>query len=156
MVEKVLEHGSFSVEGCQLVLVTPGTLGLFWEQVAPILEVGREYWEEFATIDSIVSSIVLGQRDLWLACDDGGVFLVMLTEISTYPTKSSFRILWIGGSNLKRALPFLDYIELLCARKGIKLVEVAGRPGWLRVLEKNGYVYRSTLMAKDISELREH
>lgn len=151
-----LEHGLSSSDDCQLILVTPNTLALFWEQVEPLLEVGREHWEEYETIESLLASILASKRDLWLALDDGGVFLAMITEVVTYTKQQTLRIRWIGGSNLKKAFEFLDFIELMCARRGIKTIEVLGRLGWLRLLEGKGYEYRATLLVKDISGLKEH
>ncbi len=152
----LLEHGSSSVEDCQLILVTPDTLGLFWDEVVPLLEEGKEYWEEYETLGSIFKSIFLKEKDLWLTLDDGGVFLAVLTKIETYHLQQTFRILWIGGRNLKKAFGFLEFVELMCARRGIRTVEVLGRPGWLRLLEKSGYEFHSVLLTKDISGVKEH
>ena len=150
------ELGSSSGETCQLVLVTPGTIDLFWEQVIPLFLQSSKYWEEYTSIDGILASILDGERDLWIAMDDGGVFIAMLTEIVLYPKKKVLRFALIGGSNLKKALQFLDFIELMCVRKGIKSSEVWGRQGWLRVLKRNGYKYQSILLSKDLSEVKEH
>jgi hypothetical protein len=134
----------------------PQGVDMMWERISALLFMGREYWEKYTSMEEIKKRIKKGQYQLWLAEDSGGPYLAMLSTIDIYPKQKVLRIFWMGGTRLDETLPLLDYIELWAHRSGCGMVEVIGRWGWMRVLDKYGYDPRSVLLVKDISGIREH
>ena len=153
----ILAPGISSDEEPQtLHLMQPPGVDISWDRIAALLLTGREYWEKYTSLEDIKERIKKGQYQLWLAEDLGGPYLAMLSTIDIYPKQKVLRIFWMGGQRLESALPLLDFIELWAHRSGCEMVEVMGRWGWMRVLDKFGYMPKSILLVKDISGIREH
>ena len=150
-----LKTKSFPKE-VQLTLVNESTLEIFWPWTAQHLLKGAKYWNDYMTLDNIKESIMKGHMQLWIGSDEGGPLISLVTEINVYPTIRVLRLLFIGGSNFSYTKGFLEFIELWASRQGITRVELLGRIGWARILYHEGYEYHSTLISKDISDLKEH
>lgn len=141
----------------QLLLVSPKTLPVVWNQARSMLVAGREHWEAFATLESLYSDLANGKFQLWLMNSDDEFLLAMLTEILVYPTTKVMRILWMGGEELQVAIDqFFDFLELWAWRQGINSIDVVGRKAWVRLLRSRGYAQTRYIVSKDISHLREH
>ncbi len=139
-----------------LLLVTPDLLATMWDRVVPLLLQGRQYWEEFSTIDALRAQIEAGQMQLWLCLDEDGPFIGFLTQFDIYPKTKVCRIVWISGQGLSRVLYALPSIEIWAKRQGASRVEVLGRVGWIKLLENGGYELKSFLLAKDLSGMEVH
>ena len=140
----------------QLILASPLTYKYYWDVCSQHLLKGEEFWGQFMTLNDIEQAIIEQRMQLWIAGDDGGPYMTMLTEVNLYPSTRTLRLLYVGGENMRRVFPFLQFIELWAHRQGCQMVEVLGRPQWLAILERFGYEFTSVLVGKDISQLKEH
>ena len=141
----------------QLLLVSPSQLPLAWPHAVPLLEEGKEYWQDFATLDSLYQDLSASKLQLWMMNCDTEFILAMLTEIGIYPTTKIMRILWIGGSEVNGAIDqFLDFAELWAHRQGVSRLQVIGRKGWVRKLKGRGYKQTQWIVSKDITGIKEH
>jgi hypothetical protein len=129
---------------------------MMWEYAEDLLLGGREYWEEFYTLDHLKTALLAGHMQLWLVGEPYTPRLAILTEFFGYPLKRELNILWIGGTGLKRGLIFLDSIELWAVRQGATASIVKGRQGWVRMLDEHGYSPCAVVLRKDLSDLKEH
>ncbi|KKK85497.1 hypothetical protein LCGC14_2772700, partial [marine sediment metagenome] len=97
----------------QLLLVSPDTLPDVWGHTLDLLEEGKEYWEKWATLESIYRGIARGKIQLWLMNDEDEFLLAMLTQITKSPKGSVLKITWVGGVDVDDAIKlFFDYMEL--------------------------------------------
>ncbi len=141
----------------QLLFVDPELLDHVWSDAVLLLEAGKKYWEEFATLESIYGALKNRTMQLWLVNDENEFLLGILTELIVHPTISEMRIVWIGGTDLDCAAElFLDYMELWAYKQGAFRVRVTGRKAWIRKLLPYGYSVESYTVTKDISHMREH
>ena len=139
-----------------LFKVIPTVLPQLWDGVIPLFEKGIKYWDVFMELEDIYKLIQSGKYDLWLVMENTDVLLAILTEILNYPRVKVLRILYVGGTDLDRALEALDQLELWAKRDGATRCEVSGRMGWIRKLHSRGYNLESYLLTKDLSGLTEH
>lgn len=153
-----LEPGFSSVEeDLQLRIIQTSDLPKIWPHLISLFTKGRQYWEKHYSLADIYASILSGVTQLWVAKDEAhDVKLAMLTEVRVYPQTKVLRIIYLGGSQLKRALHHLEFVELWARRQGCASVEVLGRTGWLRRLETEGYEFEAVFLTKDLSEIKEH
>lgn len=145
-----------SLDRFQLVSASGPSADIWWALAAPLFLEGAAEWERFLDLDDIHHELVAGRFRLWMALDGEGVTLALLTSEEEYPKRKVLRLLWMGGSELKSALPMLEIIELWAARRGVRTVEVLGRRAWARVLRPYGYAPRSVLVTKDLTRVKEH
>lgn len=127
-----------------------------WDDIELFLKRGSEHWEEYYTLEWIFESLVSGKMMVWWLADDGGRFMLGLTEILDYPVRSVLRILWIGGSNLRYSLPALTYADIIAVRLKCSRIEVIGRKGFRKVLGSFGYEQKAVLYVKDLDDMKEH
>lgn len=157
MMEGMLEYKYPLETGYQFMLVTPTSLPHVWKKVVPLLISTEARWGHFTTLDHIYKGLLGEDLQLWVASNvDAEVFIATLTCLVTYPTMRVLRILWVGGEEIKKVLPMLDYIELWAKAQGAREVIFEGRPGWHRLLGKRGYRLKAHLFGKDISNLTVH
>jgi hypothetical protein len=140
-------------EDYYLAIVPPLHVNDIWFKVLPHLMKGKEYWEDFYTIEQIKDALVLGRQQLWVMVDRPGKILLFacLTQIDEFPNKRVLRILYLGGSDLHRGMiKEMAKIEKWALEKGATMVDFLGRPEWAglmkaRKYEVPGYVFRKEL-----------
>lgn len=99
--------------------------------------------------DDIYNLILQEKMQLW-GIHDGDLKAVAVTEIIIYPKIKRLRIVLIGGHEI-------DFWEALAEKtfndfakeKGCSGIEILGRRGWVRRLEKYGYQELETIVVKD-------
>jgi len=151
-----VQPGSSSDNPPRLFKVVPAVLEQLWDGVVPLFEKGKEYWEVFMSLEDIYRLIATGHYDLWLIMDDSDVLIVLLTELIQYPSVRVLRSLYVGGSDIDRALEALDQLELWARRSGVTRCEFSGRAGWEKKLRSRGYRRESVLLTKNLTGLTEH
>jgi len=150
------ELGRPLVQDHQLILVSPDLIDNFWPTCSQHFLQGKEHWIEFSSLEDIKKGIEEMHSQLWVATDEAGPHMTMLTEINDYPSMRTLRLLYIGGSHFRRVKAFLEFVELWASRHGVTKVELLGREAWIKVLFDMGYDYKATLIEKDISDIKEH
>ena len=127
-----------------------------WEDVEPLLKQGEELLAPWYSLADIHTLLHGGRLVLWTAADEGGIVLVMLVELIKFPASEIVRVLYIGGSGVKRILPLVDFLHLWARRQGADRIEINGRPGWLRLLEPKGYLFESITLVRELDDVKEH
>ncbi len=154
--QTALEHAPNSVDDFAIMLWSGPPVDYIWEDVEPLLKQGEEWLSPYYSLSDIHTLLRGGKLVLWTAADEGGIVLVMLVEIVSFPACTLTRILYIGGSGVKRILPLIDFLHLWARRHGADRIEVNGRPGWLRLLEPMGYLFESITLVRELDDVKEH
>ncbi len=152
----VTEAGRSSVERIELQLVADdATLAVVWPDVERWLLRAPKYWQDHFAIEDIRKFVKDGKAQLWVEFDEGGPHIAAITEVIEYPKKRALKVLWVGGSDVKRAFQSLGYIEIWARRSKCETVEILGRPAWLRLLKPFDYREKAVYLEMDISSLWE-
>ncbi|WP_375656292.1 hypothetical protein [Bartonella sp. MR63HLJHH] len=118
------------------------------ERIAPYLEEiiasFREYVERFKheiTLQELIESICSGKKQLWLVLDDEERFLaVVTTQIQqTVLGKKRALICECSGKGVLDQVDNLQVAEDWARENGAFEMEILGRLGWKRALDKQGY-----------------
>ena len=109
-----------------------------WRLLAPAVALSSGRY----TQHSIMLALMRGTNQLWTWWNDGEMVAAVVTELNDYPNKLRVcDMLFCSGRNMNLwCLPLLAAIETWAAEQGTKLMCVAGRIGWERVLKD----YRKT------------
>lgn len=133
-----------------LVLVTPQLTDTFWEHLEPLLLHAKEQWHDYLDLDDIRAGLERGIYQAWLAGDEDGYYLGLLTEIQEFPSIRLLRVLWLGGSHFIRARHLLAHVEDWGRRRGCDRCEIVGRRKWEHVLEPHGYEFKGAILHKEL------
>lgn len=125
----------------KVTLIPPDKLDSILGSVSKYIENAIEYSNNEVTIDSIVKELYTGYKQLWVISDDRFKIVgACVTELSNYPNKRVVRIILLGGTGLDSWAKLVsDTIGSWGKGFGATAIEVIGRKGWIRVLEKQGY-----------------
>ncbi|WP_375693339.1 MULTISPECIES: hypothetical protein [unclassified Bartonella] len=118
------------------------------ERIAPYLEdiiaSFREYVERFKheiTLQELIEAICSGKKQLWLVLDDDERFLAAVTTQiqQTVLGKKRALICECSGKGVLDQVDNLLFVEDWARENGAFEIEILGRLGWKRALDKQGY-----------------
>jgi len=107
------------------------------------------------TVKDTYKLLLNNQQQLWLGLNEKEkkIELAFTTQIITYPTQKHLQIHLTGAEphTLDNWLhSWSKPLEDFCKENDIKLIECAGREGWLKVLGKLGYRKYVTVLVKEL------
>lgn len=124
----------------KLILVEWDDVPRYWPHIEHWMELGLEVSLAYRPPD-ILFSLLLGQRQLWIAEDETGeVFAFTVTEILNTPRAKILWSLVTGGKKIDAWVHFEGAISEWARKLGCKAFEGPGRKGWERKMEKFGFV----------------
>lgn len=93
------------------------------------------------TVDSVMASIYGGYNALWFAFNDDGKSVgALVTEIETYPNRTMLNLIFCAGDDLEDwHEEMLDILEKYGRDNGCDGMELIGRYGWKKFLQKHGW-----------------
>lgn len=104
--------------------------------------------------EDMVIACIEKRMQLWIAFDEETKFIkgVTITQMNSYPRKSSITICFTGGADLESwYTPLLTMIEEYAKKINVDIIEVAGRAGWKKFLvERSGFKDVIRLYAKNV------
>lgn len=118
------------------------------ERIAPYLEEViasfRAYVERFKheiTLQEVIEAICSGKKQLWLVLDDDEQFLAAVTTQlqQTVLGKKRALICECSGKGVLDLVDNLQVVEGWARENGAFEIEILGRLGWKRALDKQGY-----------------
>jgi len=119
-----------------------------WNELEPMLRRSTERTCCYEPIDLLMLAGT-GQVGIWLCMRGEEIDAVLVSQVTTYPRRRIFEMLFAGGSNLRAwrdaAVAALDKHarELGCTH-----VACAGRPGWARAW--GGHATGDIIMVREI------
>lgn len=133
-----------------LRLIESHKIDAFWDKIEDrirsSLEVDNEY---YASPHEIHSSLLLGERQLWIANEESDKNTIFVTKILllNYRKTFIFEICEGGEINWEQLLTqFIDYAQ----EQGCTKLMIMGRRGWKRVLSSYDFKETSVILTKDI------
>ncbi len=118
-----------------------------WEWVEPLI--GRVCSDEsvgFSTED-ILTKLQTRQMQLWVVPEKAA----MVTQVLVYPQHKVLLVPILAGDDMDEWLP--DIVETLvffAKHMGCKYIEERGRPGWGKVLDKDGFRKAFVTLRKEV------
>lgn len=79
-------------------------------KLRPLLEKGREYWEDYYTMKDIKLALIKGDMQLWVGVEESEIKLMLLTTLVVYPRSVWLRIPFVSGERVRDALYYLPNI----------------------------------------------
>ena len=141
---------------CQVTGVHAAFVHTVWDAVAELLEPAVERSNGRMNMATLRRSIEARDKQLWLAHVDGDVIAAWVTQVNEYPDVRVCEMLF-GGGRLGEIQMWLDLglnsVEGSARDKGCGLIELVGRPGWRRELERRGYRHSHVVMEKSVEAL---
>ena len=107
------------------------------------------------TLEDSKQSLLNGQQQLWIGINENTeqIDLAFTTQIIPYKTQKHLQIHLTGAEphTLENWLhSWSKPLEDFCKENDIKLIECAGREGWIKVLGKLGYRKYVTVLVKEL------
>lgn len=116
-----------------------------WELLKPAAARNGLYTKE-----SVLSGLLAGEFQLWVAEAGDKLTMAAITEVADYPARRVGIVVLLGGEELDRCLPFLDTMEAWAKSVGCQRFVGSGRPGLSKKLAARGYKVTSMALAKDL------
>lgn len=106
---------------------------------------------EFYDLPELYTEIQNGLMDLWVVVVDGQIKVVGLCGVERHVKKFSYHVYWVGGTGfLKCRRQAIRQVEEYAKIVGASCLFITGRPGWVRAMEKDGYVVDTYRLRKDL------
>lgn len=93
----------------------------------------------------VVQAVIQGSMQLWAGDDACAV-----TEIIHYPKKKTLHV-FLAGGKMETILDMQESAAQWGKLQGCDTLTIAGRHGWLKVLNKHGWEPSFSVMSKEIS-----
>jgi hypothetical protein len=111
-----------------------------WGTVEPYLKKALKYTVGKYEPEDVRSLVVDYGYPLWIAFDDEGIKGAVITRFIQYPRKKYLFLEFCGGRDgFSWKAPMLDVLRSWAKDNGCDGIEGAGRAGWRKVFEKDGY-----------------
>lgn len=109
--------------------------------VRPLLEKALSHAHGEVAYEDVINDCAMGNKQLWVVSDKlYRMKAAAITELSDYPRMRVARVLFLGGNGLPDWSDELrEAIEKWARQWGAYRVDVLGRKGWERILDKHGY-----------------
>lgn len=111
-----------------------------WGTVEPYLKNALKYAGGKYEPEDVRSLVINYGYPLWIAFDDEGIKGTVITRFIQYPRKKYLFLEFCGGRDgFSWKAPMLDVLRSWAKDNGCDGIEGAGRAGWRKVFEKDGY-----------------
>lgn len=123
-----------------------------WMRILPHLLKGKEHWEQFYFADDIRNNLANGRQQLWIMLEgETNVIGCVLGQVDAFPTQTSLRIFFLGGTGFKRNMfDEIKKIENWARQKNVTLIDFLGRDEWYPLLKEIGYVSPGRVYRKEL------
>jgi hypothetical protein len=141
-----------AVNDIQYGAVPPHLISELWPFAEPFLEPAVRRGVDGRTMVDVLDGVINGDYLLWLVTEDSTVIAACVTEIVVYPRHKVLVLPWCGGKGMKRWLRGgFDIAERYAKDVGCSHLEIPGRRGWSRILNKMGWSAGYTLYRREVS-----
>jgi hypothetical protein len=83
--------------------------------------------------EDVLAKLQQGFMQLWLGADSEGIKLIIVTEVTQWPRKTTLSIVVLTGRERGRWLHHVEDLEVFARELGCDMIEAWARPGWERV-----------------------
>ena len=145
------------VEPVSFSLVHPRYLDSVWDRVSVCLKRATDHSAGRFSVESVYEDIRSGNQLLWaLFRGDDELLLVATTQFTFYPLRKNLCIMFMGSADHGERLWFdhrdsiVGALEDFALEHGCHGIELTGRAGWQRVLDKFGFEKKFIVLEKDL------
>ncbi|WP_175868717.1 hypothetical protein [Bartonella gabonensis] len=113
----------------------------YFEEIFASLSAYVERFKHEVTLQNLIEAICTGKKQLWLVLDDDERFLAAFTTQiqETVLGKKRALICECSGKGVLDQIDNLKVVEDWARENGAFEIEILGRLGWKRALDKQGY-----------------
>jgi hypothetical protein len=108
------------------------------------IEAALEYSNGTHDFESVRDAILAGTMQLWPASKSAAV-----TEVVEYAKKKVINV-FLAGGDLDEITRGIDSVAAWAKEQGCDSMTIAGRKGWIRVLDKHGFAPSFVVMERAI------
>jgi hypothetical protein len=109
----------YSIPANEVLSVMPGILPMLETVVKP--DTGH-------TIENVISSLLLGQKQLWII---GDFVALTITHVQQRPTETTLWVDWLVGNDMpKWVVAWMEFQERMACEIGCNAIEFNGRIGY--------------------------
>jgi len=121
------------------------------EQIDKALDHSSGEWNSLQVIQQCISHP--NTFHIWEILENGETAVIGVTRMVEYPNFKSLHIMAYSGKTIKDMIKWSRTFEgILEGFPNIDMIEMSGRRGWVKKLEKLGYTERYTTMRKSLKE----
>jgi hypothetical protein len=129
-------------QSCRIGLVHPEEVERIWDKVSLQVERCVPHSEGEMSSEDFYIALVDAEMQLWIAVEEEEVIASMITQVITYPSKNTLRVIAIAGGDMDKWFHFMPQLEEFAILMSCSSLEAWGRKGWKRILSdwKDSYV----------------
>lgn len=136
--------GPYTVE-----LLSQEKFDLYWPRISKELDTIPHIWSTWWTKDYIREVGMTGQWQVWGIGTEQTITGVIFTQVLTYPARKLFQVVLAFGTGFDEILETIDQVfSNYAKRMDCDLIEIVGRSGWERKLQRLGFKKVTTVVAK--------
>jgi hypothetical protein len=117
----------------ELACVDPAQVEKIWPHVAHLIRRAMERGG-MGRFDDVERDVLGANAYLWLAIDEGAVLAAAVTQVTQQQDHRLCIIVACGGRDFTRWGYLIEGLEDYARAENCARIEIAGRPGWLRLL----------------------
>jgi hypothetical protein len=119
--------------------------------ISSLTETLIPHMEKLYTIESMVEGFKNGTMVPWVVVSDGEIEAFIATETFQCPLQKVLVLRFGAAKNMASCIDLvLNTLEQHARDNGCSSVEISGRMGWLRALDKHGYEPAYVTLSKEI------
>jgi hypothetical protein len=119
--------------------------------ISSLTETLVPHMEKLYTIESMVEGFKNGTMVPWVVVSDGEIEAFIATETFQCPLRKVLVLRFGAAKNMASCIDLvLNTLEQHARDNGCSSVEISGRMGWLRALDKHGYEPAYVTLSKEI------
>lgn len=123
-----------------VLYVLPEQLDQEWDRAGPMLDLARRRFDSKMDLDHLYEDLRKGYQQLWVVKQNGDALAAITTLVETHPKASVFRIMLVGGHNMREWLnPALCVMKDAAKRLGCDTIEANCRLGWGKYAQRYGF-----------------
>jgi hypothetical protein len=125
----------------KISIISQAVLDVVEEDARRMLEPAVARSEGRHSMDSVLASVAIGHSVLWFAFGENGKPAgAVVTQVEHYPMKRMLNLIFCGGDDLEGwHQDMLDVLDGYASDNHCSGLELVGRYGWKRFLEKAGW-----------------
>ena len=136
-------------------LVMPQHVDTIWPKVAPWILQAMDLVDEAnpVAIQRVKDDITRGACQLWgIMSEDQEILAVAVTGTGIIGGRSAVVVRYLCGREMEKWLHAIALIERWARNNDFEIVEVWGRPGWIKALAPHGYKHSYHVLEKSVSK----
>jgi len=133
-----------------LYTVQKGNIEGKWDEVEPLIKKVLNKQQNGYTVDNIKEMLLKEELQLWTSYDGTQIKSICITHICIYPQHKICEVFMCAGQEIDSWLDFIEDIQAWAKSLGCDFMEIQGRRGWERKMQKYGYHLESVILRKEL------